>query len=250
VSQANGECCVVMLHHQPLETPLVARHIEAIHAQGLDCFPLSFGPGKAPRQPAEGPEYHGYAGWRFFHMDHLLYDWFEARKPDYDRFMLVEYDTHFTMHPREFYGAKYDADMVAGWFVDARVPSALMPAGNTYESWFQGTPGTRHFVTHGHAEHLRGVMPVVLMISRRCLAGMTREFLANPWCWDDCTSEMRLGTLAAMAGYEPTTFTGPRGRPGHHFLYANPREEIDGPGIWHSIKDETAMVEWNRAHGG
>jgi hypothetical protein len=243
----NKECGVLFLHHQPLDNPLVTKHLAAIADLGLTAIPLSFG--ERPPPPGQTPEtYSGYARWRWGHMDHLVYEWwFSEARIDFDRYMVVEYDTWFTLHPKLFYGASYDRDAVAACVMDARQPQATMPAGNTFDYWFKNTPGHQEFRDHGLAHCLRGMMPIVCLFSRRCLSGIAEAFKSNPWCQAPGSPELRFGSLAAVAGFEPESFNGPKG-PGIHYQYANPVTP-DKPGIWHPVKDAESLREWQKGHG-
>jgi hypothetical protein len=250
------EICVLMLHHQPLSEPLLQRHIKAARDLGLDVFPLSYelkpeidffediGLNRDGQTP-------GYGNFKWSHMDFLVYEWwFSAGRPLYERYLVVEYDTLFTEHPRSFYGPFYDDDAVAACVFDIRKPESHWPGGATFKYWFDKTVGTADFVANGYGHILRGMMPIVCLFSHRCLSAMAELFRANPWT-RLAASELRCGSLAAMSGHEPSDLV-VRNAPGHYYQSADPKPfsaYSTNPGIWHPVKDHAHQREWEIARG-
>lgn len=222
------DLAIIFLYHLPIDTGVTASNLAAIreYAPDADVFCLSFDTldlGGALDVRNEGV--------RRWNPDLLVYYWFARERRDYRRFLVVEYDTLFTCHPRDFFGHTYDLNVVGSVVMDPHLTGpAVQGYANHHETWTCWPPGMDN-------RDMRGLSPVFGLFSHRALSAMVDLFFATPWM-PKLVAECRLGTLAYMAGYALHSFAR---TPGEACRYIAPSYDSltrcpQGPGLWHPVK--------------
>lgn len=179
-------------------------------------IPLCFEKGR------ENPE------WCWRNCDHLIYEYFERENPRYDRYWIIEYDTFCSMPLKEFYKDVYDNPVAGSIIVKPWSDEQIPDRGGIMRQW--------HFFTHNTSPeiypYLRGILPVCGTMLRRDALFNIVQLWKSVREIDKLNCECRLGTLAAMAGYEPVQI-----RPDCHkfisFVDVAVRNE---PGIYHRCR--------------
>ena len=211
---------IIFAHHLPLNVGVTRRHLALIRSLNRDCdvIPLKFAEGR------ESPH------WQWANCDLMLLEWFDQNQPKHNRFYFIEADTFCTMPLKEFYGSAYDRPAVGSVIVkpwsDDLIEGTREPQRMRDFEWFKGNTSGELY------PYLRAFTPSCgAMFSHDALFNMV-QIWKTVRGFERLFSEVRLGTLACMAGYEPAQirpdcakFISPRG------------VDIDqGPGIYHSVK--------------
>lgn len=213
---------ILYIHHLPLNEGITQRHAMLLKTlnSGARVIPLSFYDGR-PR-PMLAPNE------QFFHFDTLIYEWFLREKPKFDRYFLIEWDLFCTAPLKEFYGAAYDRPCVGSIIARPWSRDILLEHDFAERDW--------HFFTHGNTPglypFLRGIIPSCgAMFSHECLEIMSLIWSENREV-DRLICEVRMGTMACMAGFEPE-----RIREDAH-LFISPKDVTpkQSRGVWHRVK--------------
>ena len=128
--------------------------------------------------------------------DEMAYQWFDSANPKHDRFFLISSDVVCSQPLRERFGDEYHRKF-------AHHGRVVRPWSNEP---FDGTPDRdwEQFEDSDTAElypYLRGIVPVtVVMLSHDAIFNFTQLYKSIP-AFKAMRPELRLGTLACMAGY-------------------------------------------------
>jgi hypothetical protein len=219
------ECGVLFTHHRT--DGLTAENMASFGRHNPDCVvvPIATELDVFPGSYRLDENLHwqaitarrGRGAWR--NLDWAMYLYYANRTVNCKRWIWADWDLHCTGPLKDFYGAMWDKDVVCAhpakqgqpwhWFCEIpRLPAELQ----------------------GHAA---GVVPGAgTLISNRALAAMTA---AAPKVSYDLFAELRIGTLAQFCGFEisqaPTDWT----------LRYTRRPEIEGPGLWHPVKEWSTL---------
>jgi hypothetical protein len=213
---------ILFIHHKPLNEPVTKKHLILFKAFNRDSevVPLAFESG---RETVE---------WRQRNTDLLMYEWFERSDSHHERVFVVEWDTFPTCSLREFFGCSYDKSVVGATIVRPWSNEVMM----LDKGGFSQRQRDWHWFVHNESAELhpflRGIVPAsVVMFSHDALFNMVQLFKTVP-AFKNLQNECRMGTLAAMAGYEPVEI-----RPDCARWINCADVEIDqGPGIYHRVR--------------
>jgi hypothetical protein len=214
---------ILFIHHKGLRDRVTRKHHALLRDlnPGCEVIPLSF--------DTHSPDTYQ---WQRENHDVLMYEWFAKEKKQYDHYWMVEWDTLCTQSLRHFFGDSYHKKAVASmvvrpWSNDilpTDIPGYAQRQRDWY--WFEGcqSPELHPF--------LRGMVPAsCVMFSHECLFNMVELWKTVP-AFKHLQGECRLGTLAAMAGFEPQEI-----RPDCHKWISAQDVDIDqGPGCYHRCR--------------
>lgn len=209
---------ILFLHFLPLYEPVSRKHLALIRALNPDAevIPLKFD------EDRETPE------WRWQNADLLALEWFDRVQPKHERIFILEADTFCSQSLREFYGASYDKSAVGSLIVHPWSNAEMPGEHGTMRGW-------EWFSMSDSAElypYLRGMVPLCgCMFRHDVFFNMVQQWRTNRALFDPLMSELRMGTLAAMCGFEPTPI-----RTDCHQYISFKDVQIDrGPGVFHRV---------------
>ena len=128
--------------------------------------------------------------------DEMAYQWFDSANPKHDRFFLISSDVVCSQPLRERFGDAYHRKF-------SHHGRVVLPWSNEL---FEGTPERdwEQFEDSDAAElypYLRGIVPAsMVMFSHDALFNCVQIWKTKP-AFKNLKSELRIGTLACMAGY-------------------------------------------------
>lgn len=212
---------ICFLYHGKLSDPVTAKHIAAIDEAAPDAtlVPLSFAvvPGIPTNPIGHVPQNWTVEKQQWHCCDLPFWYWFRRNRPNFDRYLVVEYDTLITQHPREFFAKVWDENVVGanimgddwGWWCAEPQLSAKIP---DYAKW--------------------GLMPMFMLLKHEAASAMC-DILFAPGAGRllGFFSECRIGVLARLAGFTPVSFSDD---PSYHVGFGPITP--NGPGIWHPVK--------------
>lgn len=217
------ELCILYLHHQ--DDSLTRIHAELLqkHNHGAAFVPLTFRDGmqNAFRFPFD---LHRTSHGEWGSADLLVYDWFKSKhKITASRYVILEYDTLATMPLKEFYQHVWD-ESAAG-------AQPLIKERDADWIWFRDLDESTPLP-------LGGFVPLCgILLSHDALSKMVNLAHLPPLAF--LNSECRIATLARLAGCQLAKI-----RHDAETFISWTNVTPDGPGIWHSIKDE----RWSRTY--
>lgn len=155
----------------------------------------------------------GRGCWR--NLDFAAYLYYSERRFNCERWVLSDWDLHCTGSLKDFYGAAWDADC------------ACAHPARTGEPWHWFKDVGR--LPEEMKAQAAGVVPMAgTLLSDRAMAAIVEAAHALSF---DLFAELRMGTLAQACGFQitelPTSWT----------LRYHRRPEIEGPGLWHPVKE-------------
>lgn len=215
---------ILFHHHKPLDEPVTKRHLVLFKSLNPNCDVLP--------QRFKGDGARMSVDWQRHNHDLPMYDWYDRERPVFYRLFLVEYDTFSTTSLRDFFGPAYvkksaGATIIRPWS-DEVVPTDCHGFKQRQRDW--------HWFTENRSEKLhpflRGMTPAsVVMFAHETLHGMNELYRTVPE-FKDMHCELRMGTLSAMAGYEPSEI-----RPDcWKFIHSNDVDIDQGPGVYHRVR--------------
>ena len=212
---------ILFIHHLSLNESTTRTNLALVRAMNPDCevFTLSFDKNR------ETPK------WQWKNCDVLVYEWFEITHPKHDRYFILEWDCFCTQSMRAFYGGSVDYNAAGALVIQPWSDETILTQ--------HGEPQTMrdwHWFAHNTSAelypYLRGITPICgSMFSHDCLFNMVQLWKTN-LAFDRLFSECRMGTLAAMAGYEPRQIR----QDAPHFLHSGDVQIDHGPGVYHRVR--------------
>jgi len=124
--------------------------------------------------------------------DLLIYD-FYLHNPNLSSYLVLEWDTYCNCSLESFYGESLYSDTF----------SHIIHTECNINDWYWYTMLTDE---QKLIPSIGGITPTSgLLFKNVVLSQMTEKLLANPRCYDNMFSELRLGTLLQQCGYKLTT---------------------------------------------
>ena len=165
--------------------------------------------------------------------DALYYEYYRRRNVNCKRWLLAEWDLFCNGDLREFFGPLWDNPFVSS--------DIHLPGDGWY--WFKDVEN----LPKEAQKFAAGISPLTgTLISDECMEKIVRE---SWWVRYPVFCELRIATLARMAGYEPVS------NPNGQGVRWRPRPVILGPGLWHPMKgpqnqplEMNPVGEWKITH--
>jgi hypothetical protein len=213
---------ILYLHHLPLTEAVTKKHCVLLKALNRDAevIPLKF------ENCNESSE------WQWENGDILVYEWFLRENPKHERFFIIEFDTFCSQSLKDFYGDSYNKKVVGSMIIRPWSDN-IAPLDKTgFEQrerdwdWFGRNRSPLLY------PFLRGIVPMSgVMLSHEALFNMVQLWKTVP-DFKQLQNECRIGTLAAMAGYEPEQIRTDCWK----YIHAANVEIDHGPGVYHAVK--------------
>jgi len=222
-----SDICILFLYHRV--DSLTLSNLAALRASNPDCtvLPLSDRPFQSLPGAVDVSEFGDFHGigtsdnkWRS--TDTVFYRWFQNRKFDSERYLLLEYDTLVTTSIRKFYFSVWDADIGC-------VDYFKLPDRKDWE-WF--SPAELEHLGAELRPYAAGIMPgTCTLVSHRAALRIVEALPHHPH--PGVFSELRLGTWANYLGLNLMRLPDAARRTIRWHEYFGSVQE---PGIYHSVK--------------
>ncbi len=152
--------------------------------------------------------------------DFLLFAWYQNRREDCARWVVVEWDSYCACPVSEFFGELYDADVVGS--------SVITP--ETDEGWWWFC--RRGSLPQEMQPYAAGIAPFsFVLFSDKAMSAMSQAIPSGDL--GNGNGELRIGTLARFCGFHPWSN---RNGLGHNDWRPLPDGKPLGPGMWHPVK--------------
>jgi hypothetical protein len=235
-----NELSIFFLYYGSLDTGLNAKHCAQIRATcpDVDLIPLSFATlhvdFKASLEPGlKSGNWNPDSLEDKWNSDRLVWTWCKEHDLDCARYLIVEYDTLITQHPKDFFKSTWNSDAVGSIIIDPYRSEFVCPELWTpQKDWdafrFNFTPEEQQ----QHKKYMVGMEPNFGLFSNRAIKAMTAAYFSTDWTRRIHGSSCRLGTLANLSGYRPISFDAESA----HTKVSPCISRPNGPGIYHCVK--------------